>query len=81
MADDEPEEVVATEEEPTTEGAAEVEIEMSVLDALKEVCCHYCFRESSFFKYQLMEHFIECFFDTEALTVSSDSPNRFCKRR
>jgi hypothetical protein len=38
MADDEPEEVVATEEEPAAEaGAAEVEIEMSVLDALKEV--------------------------------------------
>jgi hypothetical protein len=37
MADDEPEEVVAAEEEPATEEAAEVEIEMSVLDALKEV--------------------------------------------
>ena len=36
MADDEPEEVVAAEEEPAEE-AAEVEIEMSVLDALKEV--------------------------------------------
>ena len=38
MADDEPEEVAAaTEEEPATEEVAEVEIEMSVLDALKEV--------------------------------------------
>ncbi len=39
MADDEPEEVVAAteEEEPATEEVAEVEIEMSVLDALKEV--------------------------------------------
>jgi hypothetical protein len=35
MADEEPD-VVA--DEPTTEEAGEVEIEMSVLDALKEVC-------------------------------------------
>jgi hypothetical protein len=40
MADDEPEEVAAAEEEPATEEAAEVEIEMSVLDALKVVRCH-----------------------------------------
>jgi hypothetical protein len=35
MADDEPE--VVAEEEPTTEEPAEVEVEMNVLDALKEV--------------------------------------------
>ena len=37
MADDEPIEVAAAEEEPAAEEVAEVEIEMSVLDALKEV--------------------------------------------
>ena len=41
MADDEPIEVAAAEEEPATEEVAEVEIEMSVLDALKEVGFSY----------------------------------------
>lgn len=58
MADDEPEEVVAAEEEPATEEVAEVEIEMSVLDALKEVriirrrreitACNYILSSTSF---------------------------------